>query len=376
MAGRSETHGNLIKTGFMNNRRGIRKKRYLVPAGIIVVLLVFRLLLPVLVKNYVNGVLAGIPGHYGQVADIDLNLLLGSYMLHGLYLNKVDANSEVPFLEFEKTRISLEWDALLKGKIVCEITMTRPQLIYVFEDQEQDRAPDPELEDWSKALTDLVPIDINKLQVNEGKVAFVQLSASPDIDLHLTDIHLHAANLRNVVQQNSNLPSSLYATATSIGNGRLKLEGKMDLVRRIPNMDLSLALEDASATALNDFTNHYAGIDFHEGTFHLFSEVDIADGYLKGYIKPILEDTKLIGKGDGILKTLWEGFVGFFKFILKNHKHNTLATKVPLEGNLNDVNSRLWPTITNIFRNAWIKAYTNVVDGDVEFQDARRSGKE
>jgi hypothetical protein len=186
---------------------------------------------------------------------------------------------------------------------------------------------------------------------------------------------LHASNLRNVVQKNSNLPSSLYATATSIGNGRLKLEGKMDLVRKIPNMDLSLALEDASATALNDFTNHYAGIDFDKGTFHLFSEIAIADGYLKGYIKPILNDTRLIGKGDSFLKTLWEGFVSFFEFILKNQKHNSLATKVPLEGDLKGVKSSPWTTIANIFRNAWIKAYKNVVDEDIEYRDAKEPGK-
>jgi hypothetical protein len=359
----------------MNKGKSIIRKRYLVPAIIVIALVTFRLFLPLIVKNYVNDVLARIPGYYGQVADIDLDLLLGSYVLHGLYLNKVDANSEVPFLDFEKTKVSLEWKALLKGKIVSEINMTRPQLIYVFEDQQRDKAPDPGLEDWSKALTDLVPIDINKLQVDNGKVGFVQLSADPNIDLHLDSIHLHASNLSNVVQKSSNLPSSLYATATSIGNGRLKLEGKMDLVRKIPNMDLSLALEDASATALNDFTNHYAGIDFDKGTFHLFSEIAIANGYLKGYIKPILNDTRLIGKGDSFLKTLWEGFVSFFKFILKNQKHNSLATKVPMEGDLKSVKSSPWTAMANIFRNAWIKAYKNVVDKDIEYRDAKKAGE-
>ncbi len=70
----------------MNKRRGLRKKRYLVPARIIVALLIFRLLLPLTAKNYVNGVLDGIPGNYGKGADIDLNLLPGSYVLNGLYL--------------------------------------------------------------------------------------------------------------------------------------------------------------------------------------------------------------------------------------------------------------------------------------------------
>lgn len=71
--------------------------------------------------------------------------------------------------------------------------MTRPQLIYVFEDQQQDTAGDPELEDWGRALTDLVPIDINKLHVIQGKMSFVQLSADQDIDLYLQDINLHAS---------------------------------------------------------------------------------------------------------------------------------------------------------------------------------------
>jgi hypothetical protein len=325
---------------------GIKKKRFLVPAAIILILLVIRMLLPVFLKHYVNGVLENIPGHYGQVDDIDLHLIRGAYVLHNLYLNKLDADSEIPFLNFGRTDVSLEWNALFKGEIVSEIIMTRPQLIYVFEDQEKAVVKDADIEDWSKALTDLVPIAINHLAINDGKVAFVQLSANPNIDLHLDNITLNATNLRNVVQKSSTLPSSVHATAVSIGNGKLTLEGKMDLVRKIPNMDLSLGLENAAVTALNDFTNHYAGIDFDEGKFHLFSEIAIADGYLKGYIKPIFENVKLVGKGDSFLKILWEGFVGFIKFVFKNHKHDTLATKVPLEGDLNSVESKLWPTIT------------------------------
>jgi hypothetical protein len=135
-------------------------------------------------------------------------------------------------------------------------------------------------------------------------------------------------------------------------------------------MDLSFSLQDAEATALNDFTRHYAGLDFDKGTFGIFSEVAIADGHLVGYIKPLLTDTKLIGEDDGFLGVLWEGFVGFFKFILKNQGTDTLATKVPIEGDLNNVEAGIWPTVFNIFENAWIKAFTSEVDNDIEFKDA------
>lgn len=332
--------------------------------------------MPFFVKNYVNGVLADIPGYYGEVADIDIALIRGAYVINGLYLNKVDAGSQVPYLDFEKTDISVDWKALLKGKIVSGIIMTRPSFIYVFEDQQKGEEPDPEFEDWTKALTDLVPIDINHLEIIDGKAAFVELTADPNIDLNLHNIHLNATNLQNVVQKERTLPSEIYGTAVSIGNGTVKLNGKMNLVKEIPDMDISFSLENADATALNDFTNHYAEIDFEEGNFNLYSEVAIADGFLTGYFKPLLKDSKLIGKDDGFLATLWEGFVGFFKFILKNQKNDTLATKIPIEGDLNNVQSKVWPTIFNIFKNAWISGFQGVIDGEIEFEDAEKGADE
>ncbi len=350
-------------------RKRFKKKRYLLPVIIIAVLIVLRLALPYIVKNYVNNVLADIPGYYGQVDDIDLSIIRGAYTINGMYLNTVNANSEVPFLDFNKTDISIEWKALIHGKIVSEINMFEPTIIYVFEDQ-HDTTGQANTEDWSKALTNLVLIDVNLLTIEKGKFAFLQLQADPNIDLNLSNVNLVASNLRNVVEKTRTLPSNIHATATSIGNGNVILNGDMNLVKEIPDMDISFSLENADAKALNDFTNHYAGIDFDEGSFDLFGELAIADGYLKGSFKPILKNARLIGKDDGFLKTLWEGFVGFFKFALKNHKQDTLATKIPIEGDLNNVKTKIWPTVSRIFRNAWIKAYQGVVDDDLNFKDA------
>ena len=71
-------------------RRHLKKKRLWLPITIIVLLIVARLLLPYFVKNYVNKTLANIPGYYGQVEDIDIALWRGAYVIHGLYLNKLD----------------------------------------------------------------------------------------------------------------------------------------------------------------------------------------------------------------------------------------------------------------------------------------------
>ena len=348
-------------------RKQYKKKRYLVPTVIVLVLVILRLFLPVILKSYVNDVLEDIPGYYGQVEDIDLALYRGAYVIHGLYLNKVDAGSKVPFLDFDQTDISVEWGAILNGKIVSEIIMTNPKVIYVLEDQAGEEV---EGEAWTAALTDLVPIDINRFEIINGTVAFVETEADPTIDLNLHNIQLVANNLRNVIQEERILPSEINGTAISVGDGNLKLDGKMNLVKEIPDMDIAFSLKDADVTALNDFTRHYAKIDFSSGTFEVFGEMAIADGFLKGSIKPIVENGKLIGKEDSFLSTLWEGFVGFFKFVLKNQKNNTLATKIPIEGDLNNVGTKILPTVTGIFKNAWIQAFKEQVDDDIDFEDA------
>ncbi len=346
-----------------------KRKRYIFIAILLLGLLIFRIYLPTLVKNQINKTLATIPGYYGYVDDVDIALVRGAYVIKGLYLNKLNAKTEIPFLKFPKSDISIEWKSLFKGKIVSEVILYNPDAIYVFEDQ-NSKGKEPDVEDWTKALTEIIPIDINHFEIHNGKVAFVQIQASPDIDLHIEKIEMYADNLRNVVAKSRTLPSPFHATGVSVGNGKMTLDGNINLIKEIPDMDLTFSLQSAQATALNDLSKHYAGIDFEKGTFELYSEVAIADGYLKGYIKPLLKDSKLIGKEDGFFEKVWEGFVGFFKFVLKNQRTNTLATKVPIEGDLKNVKAGVWPTVIHIFQNAWIEAFKRQVDNDVEFRDA------
>lgn len=352
-------------------RRGLKKKRYVLPLIIILILVIFRILLPTIVKNYVNKVLADIPGYYGQVKDIDIALYRGAYVIDGMYLNKVNAKTQVPFLNFPETDISIEWKSIFKGRIVSEIKMYSPEVTYVFEDQEAPTEEgEADTEDWSAALTDLVPIDINHFEVHDGKLGFVKLQTEPDIDLYMDKLELTADNLRNVRDDSKNLPSPITARAVSIGKGNFKLDGGVNLIKSIPDMDLNFSLENADITAFNDLTRTYAGIDFKEGDAAVYGEFAIADGYLKGYVKPMLSNSKMISKEDGILGTIWEGFVGMFKFVLKNQGTNTLATVVPLEGNLNNVQAGIFPTILNIFENAWINAFKGEIDEDIDYQDA------
>jgi len=355
----------------MKKKPFYKKRKFILLSIIILVLIVIRLMLPTLVKKYVNKSLSSIPGYYGQVENIDISLWRGAYVIHNLYLNKTDGASQVPFIDLAKTDISVQWKSLFKGHIVSELSFFNPEVIYVFEDHSAES--EAELEDWTKVLTDLVPISINRLQITDGKIAFVQIVPDPTIDLHIFGLNATANNLQNVVDKDIKLPSNFKVEGTSIGNGALLAEGKINMLKAIPDLDLSLSLEGADITAFNDLLREHAKLDFEKGKLSIFSEVAIADGYLKSYVKPLLKNSELIGPEDGFFEKLWEGFVGFFKFVLKNQKTENVATKVPIEGDLNDSSVDIWTSIGNLFKNAWFEAFKGETDDNIDFEDAEKA---
>jgi len=96
----------------------------------------------------------------------------------------------------------------------------------------------------------------------------------------------------------------------------------------------------------------------------------LADGFLKGYFKVLFSDIKFHSEEDKFLETLWEGFVAFFEFILKNKKTDNFAIKAPIEGKVESFSVKTWPTIGSIFKNGFIQAFKSDIDNDIEYQDA------
>ena len=330
----------------------------MIPICIILILVIFRIALPSILKHYTNKALHSIPGYYGEVAAIEVGLFSGEYIIENLYINKINAQTQIPFLNFPKSIVALDVNEILRGNIVSDIYLANPEIIYIFSDHNQTgNNPEPELDDWSKALTEIVPIAINELKVKGGKFGYVEIKTKPNIDLHIQNISLTASNLRNTKSINQGLPSSVIAIGNTVGGGELEVEGRMDLIQQIPDVDIVLTIRNANATALNDFTKHYTGIDFARGTFEMYGELKIDEGYVNGIVNPAFIDSKFIGKGDKFLSVLWEGFVGMFKFLIKNHKNNSISMKVPFKGDLNKIKTNKMSAFFSLFQNAWIKAF-------------------
>lgn len=346
---------------------------------VVVILVGLRIYLPYWVTDYVNQVLDDIPGYTGSVEDVDIHLYRGAYRIQKLKIVKEGEDIPVPFVDAVAVDFSVQWDALFDGRVVGEVELIRPVINFVVAVSDSTAAEQAGGEaDWTEPIKELLPLKINRLTATNGKITYRDYAADPQVNISLDSIELQATNIDNAEHHDKALPSNIHATATSIGGGRLVLNAEANLLKEIPDFDMNASFEGVALPALNDFTNAYAKLDFEKGGFNLYSEMAVSKGILTGYMKPVLTDLKVVDFSEdkkNPLKLVWESISGLILELFENHSKDQFATKVPMNGNLNDVKTSIWPTIGNIFKNAFIKAFTKKTDDTVSFGDLKQKGK-
>jgi len=344
------------------------KKFWITLVIIIVVVAGIRMAMPYFVTRYVNKTLSELKGYEGSVEDIDIHLLRGAYQIHELRIFKKEGNKKIPFVHLPSTDLAIEWPALLDGKITGEIKFIDPKLNFIFNSKSKQAEQSGQETDWTVPIKKLMPLQVNRLRITNGKINFYDFSTEPQVDLFLSDLQLDAQNLNNTKENPEDLPSRIYMTANSIGDGQLNLVMKANLLKQIPDLDANLKFEKVRLSALNDFFSAYARVDVEQGQFNVYSEVAVLNGQLSGYIKPLLTDLKVAEwKKDKKkpVEMLWESLVGTVAELLENQKEDQLATRVALTGTVDNVQSPFWPTLWSIFSNAFVTAFENNTEGTV-----------
>ncbi len=315
--------------------------------------------------RYVNDVLHHIHGYEGAVQSIDIDLYRGAYRLNKLVLNKKEGAIPTPFISIEVTDFSVQWRALMHGRIVSDVTLIDPVINFAVNKTVRQAG---ENVDWTVPIKQLMPIDINRVRFTEGKISYQDFASTPNVNIYIHHMRGEITNLRNVVNGTAPLPSFLTVEGDSIGNGSLSIRGKMNILKQVPDMELLTKIEDVHLPALNDYSNAYGGFDFKDGDFSLYSKFIIKDNEVSGYIKPVAEHIAIIDlrKESNPVKLVWESFVSAVITLFTNHTHDQFATPIPLEGSLHNIQTNIWATIGNIFYNAFINALKKGFDSTDE----------
>jgi hypothetical protein len=105
------------------------------------------------------------------------------------------------------------------------------------------------------------------------------------------------------------------------------------------------------------------------------------DGKLNGYLKPLTKDMAIFRlKEPGEKRTIGRFFTELLaeagSEVLENQKRDQVATRVPLTGSIENVDTPIWPTLFGVLRNAYVQAFEQKFDNDITFKDAFNSFKQ
>lgn len=343
--------------------------------AILVVLIVARLLLPYFVLRYINKLMADMGTYTGHVEDVNIALITGSYQIKDLRIRKINGKIKEPFLYVPTIDLSVEWRSLFKGALVAEVECYRPELNFAFSNNEQASQTGKEL-DWTQLVKDLLPIKINRFAAYDGKVDLVNVFEATQTDFSLQKFNVDIRNIRNVEDNQSRLPSPVTASGDVPGwGGSMKFNAGMFLLKPIPDFNYNLSFNDLQLAKLNDLARKYGNVDFESGTVSVISEMAMYDGRLVGYFKPLTKNMKIFKlKEPEDKRTVSRFFTELLAeggaAILKNHKRDQVATRIPLRGTVDDTKTEIWPIIIGVLRNAYVEAFTKEFDNSVTFKDA------
>ena len=354
--------------------RFYRKKRYWIPVvTLLVMIAVVWIYLDIWTTKYVNRVLGTIPGYQGSVSDVNVHLYRGAYQIHDLKLSKLNGKIPTPFIDIKLVDLSVQWGALIHGRIVSDIELDQPVLNFA---KAKNGAKQTGKEtDWTTPIKKLTPIDINKVTMKQGEIHYKDFSADPKVDLFVKNLNGEMTNLRNVEKKGEKLPSTIHGTGTSIGDGKLSLDGKLNVLREIPDMDLAGKLENAHLPAINNYAEKFAAINFEKGELNVYTKFTVKNSYLSGYVKPIATNIHIISMKHAAnpVQYVWEAFVGGVVEIFSNQRKDQFATQINLQGSLNKPDTDVWSTLGGILHNAFVQALSKDVKNDLGIESTPKT---
>ena len=328
----------------------------------VVLLGIARAILPRVIRGYVNRTIDRNPLYSGEIGDVKIHLWRGAYSIHDVRLNKTTGNVPVPLFASKRVDFSIEWAALMHGRVVGRVVMEQPELNFVDagdESEAQTGAGGP----WLQMIRDLFPFKINSAIIRDGSIHFRGFNSKTPVDVYLSQVMASVDNLTNIRDENNPLVSKVRATALAMDQAKFEYNMTLDPFSYRPTFHMATRVLGLDVTKINDLALAYGKFDFKRGWFDLVVEADAKEGQLSGYAKPLFRNLKVFSltqdlKEDNVLQFFWQALVGAVTQVFKNQRRDQFGTLIPFSADLSAATTTdVLATIANVLRNAFVRAY-------------------
>jgi len=351
-----------------------RSLRYFLQALLVLALLLLalHLVLPYVIRDYLNDKLADMGDYRGEIRDVDLAWWRGAYRIDGLLiLRKEAADDEPPFVSLPLVDLAVSWPALWNDRaVVARVIFESPELNFVDRGEGAEEAPNGQGTDWREQLEKLLPITLDELRIRNGRVAFRNPSSRPPVDLFISDIQASVTGLTTKRRQDGSRTARFEGRGRLLDQAPVEASARFDPFTEFEDFELKLRATEIELPRFNDFSSAYGKFDFKAGHGDLVIEASAENGQLDGYIKPLMRDVDVFdwqqdvrNEDKGIIRSAWEALVGAGENLLKNQRRNQFATRVPLQGSLQDAETSPVQAFFAILRNGFVQAFDPRFEG-------------
>ncbi len=337
-------------------------------AAVAVLLLAVRVALDPLVTWRTRRVLAGLDGMRGRFADVEIRVLELSYVIRDLRIEKVSAGgAALPFFEVARARFGVQARELLGGDVVARIDLHGPKLNVV---EAKDGAPagGQEAEETPAVghrLADLAPFLLNRVQVKDGEILFVDAREPERPRLWFHGIEATLENFATRPALSKGEPTVLAARGTLQRTGRVQVFATADPLAKELTFAGQGRVEGLKLVELGELLRAKTGFVPEKGVLDLSLRFQATDGRIRGGLRPILKDAGTRPARPGLRAKLESGLTDLALDVFSDDVpgRDAVATTIPLTGSVRHPEAQAVPTIMGILRNAFVRGLADSLAG-------------
>ena len=290
-----------------------------------------------------------------------------NYVITRVKFMKESAGGEKePYLYIDRMEMSIYGRELLNGHLVATLEFQKVRMNLIAAKAKSDQQLEAEVPDFSEKLEALFALTVDRVEVRDGEVMFIDKSNKdfPKIWIHAIDGTLENLATRAALARGE--PTTLALSGTLQDSGQLSVFVNADPLAKGLSFAgranlLGFELKELGKTMASE-----SGLTVSKGTLDVFAEFNCKAGRLAGGIKPVLKDVEVEQGKPGVANALKAVLADTAVNVLSNKKGDldTVATVVPIHGDLTSPDVQLWPAVIGVIRNAFVigvtESYTNL----------------
>jgi hypothetical protein len=345
-------------------RRGRRWPRRLLVVALAIVALgvAFRLALDPLVEWRTRVALRDLDGYRGRCGDVRVSLRDLSYRIHDLRIEKLSAGgAALPFFEVAKAEIGVHWRELLRRHLVAGVRLESPKVNLIAAERKEERQVEDAPDAAGEAADELVPLRLDRIEIQDGEVLFVDRTSPEQPRLWLHDVEATVENFATRPALARGEPTVLALRGTLQRSGKVSIFATTDPLAKKLTFAGQARVTGLKLTELGELVVSKSGLTPTGGELDLSVRFAAEDGAISGGVRPVLKDPSVRAAKGGVGAKLKALVVDLSLDLFSDDipGRDSVATTIPIEGSIDRPQVEALPTVMGIVRNAFVAGLTN-----------------